>query len=57
MMNEGVTILTHDEIVDDCLDSMAKEFNGLTERDYMMVLRTLDFVYSKGIKRLGNQND
>ena len=51
LMNEGVTILTHDEIVNDCLDSMAKEFNGLTERDYMLVLRTLDFVYSKKIKR------
>lgn len=50
-MNEGITILTHDEIVDDCLDFIAKEFNGLTERDYMLVLRTLDFVYSKGIKR------
>ena len=50
-MNESVTILTHDEIVNDCLDSMAKEFNDLTEREYMLVLRTLDFVYSKGIKR------
>ena len=50
-MNEGVTILTHDEIVDDYLDSMAKEFNGLTERDYMLILRTLNFVYDKEIKR------
>ena len=49
-MNYEKIILPHDDIVNDCLDSIKYEFQGLSEREFMIVLRTLDFVYAKGIK-------
>ena len=41
-MNE--IIITHDDIIEDCLESQVKEFGGLSSREYILVLRTVDYI-------------
>ncbi len=40
-MNE---IITHDDVIEDCLESQVKEFGELSSREYMLVLRTVDYI-------------
>ena len=48
-----IKILPHDDIVNDCLESQQKEFAGLSSREYLLVLRTLDYVYEKALVKKG----
>jgi hypothetical protein len=44
-----VAIPDHDSIVEDCLESLKKEFEGLSDREYLLALRTLDYVYDLSV--------